>query len=767
TACSDGNACTQSDSCQNGTCTGSNPVACTASDPCHAAGTCDPTTGACSNPIAANGAACNDGNACTLVDSCQGGACVGASPVTCAASDQCHAPGTCNPSTGACSNPVAANGTACNDSNGCTQTDSCQNGTCTGTNPVTCTASDQCHGIGACNPSTGTCSTPAVANGTTCNDGNACTKSDTCQSGSCTGASPVTCTASDQCHAAGTCSPSTGTCSNPVAANGTACSDGNACTLGDSCQGGTCSGASSVTCTASDSCHTAGACNPVSGAWSNPTAANGTICNDGNACTQADACATGVCVGSNPVTCAAGDQCHAAGTCDPASGTCSNPAAPNGTGCNDGNACTQTDSCQSGACVGSNSVACPVADACHMPGTCDPVSGICSETPMPDGTSCGAASACIANPTCLSGSCQGGTPLPIDDGNACTLDTCDATNGVVHHPGSTIDRTVSTPLASAYAFLFSGSAPAQTGVAAGTIVPATMAVIRGKVSTRSGSPLPGVAVTVVNHPEFGSTLTQGDGGFDMAVNGGQVLRLHYALASYLPAERVVQTPWQDYVTADDVALVQLDAQVTAVDVSSSSGIQIARGTPSTDSDGTRQATLLVAPDTQATLKMPDGSTSPLTAMHVRATEYTVGTSGPAAMPAQLPPTSGYTYAVELSADESVAAGASGVTFTQPLSFYVENFLGFPVGTSVPTGSYDPARGARDRTRSRRRRRRAARAPVLARTSTPRPSSASVSPSVRICRSRAPRTPSTTRAIGNWVARRSSTCRSRPRRCLGR
>src|SRR5216684_665797 len=40
----------------------------------------------------------------------------------------------------------------------------------------------------------------------------------------------VTCTASDQCHVAGTCDPATGMCSNPPKANGTACNDGNACT---------------------------------------------------------------------------------------------------------------------------------------------------------------------------------------------------------------------------------------------------------------------------------------------------------------------------------------------------------------------------------------------------------------------------------------------------------------------------------------------------------------------------------------------------------
>ena len=57
--------------------------------------------------------------------------------------------------------------------------------------------------------------TPNAPNGTACNDGNACTQTDTCQAGVCAGANPVVCTASDQCHVAGTCNPTTGVCSNP------------------------------------------------------------------------------------------------------------------------------------------------------------------------------------------------------------------------------------------------------------------------------------------------------------------------------------------------------------------------------------------------------------------------------------------------------------------------------------------------------------------------------------------------------------------------
>jgi len=190
----------------------------------------------------ADGASCDDGNVCTQTDTCQAGTCVGANPVTCAANDQCHVAGTCDPATGICSNPAKPDGSTCNDGNVCTQTDTCQAGTCVGANPVTCAASDQCHVVGACNPATGICSNPAKPDGSTCNDGNACTQTDTCQAGACVGANPVICTASDQCHVAGACNPATGICSNPAKPDGSACNDNSACTTNDTCQGGLCVG---------------------------------------------------------------------------------------------------------------------------------------------------------------------------------------------------------------------------------------------------------------------------------------------------------------------------------------------------------------------------------------------------------------------------------------------------------------------------------------------------------------------------------------------
>jgi len=77
-------------------------------------------------------------------------------------------------------------------------------------------------------------------------------------------------------------------------------------------------------------------------------APGGTACSGTNACEQTYACQSGVCVGSNAVTCTASDSCHLAGTCDPSTGICSNPSAPDGTSCNGGGG---TGSCQGGTCV--------------------------------------------------------------------------------------------------------------------------------------------------------------------------------------------------------------------------------------------------------------------------------------------------------------------------------------------------------------------------------------------------------------------------------
>jgi len=255
-----------------------------------------------------------------------------------------------------------------------------------------------------------------------------------------------------------------------------------------------------------------------------------------------------------------------------------------------------------------------------------------------------------------------------------------------------LDPMVTTQFGTATEFLYSGPNAVQTGVAADTIEERRAAVIRGQVFDRAKNPLPGVTIRVLDHPELGQTLSRADGAFDLVVNGGGLLTLVYEKAGFLVAQRQVQTPWQDYAFAPEVSLVTLDPVVTAIDLTAPGGIQVARGSPSTDGDGTRQATMLFTPGTTAQMVLPDGSTQPLSSLHVRVTEYTIGPDGPQAMPAKLPPTSGYTYAVEISADEALAAGATSVRLSRAMPYYVENFLGFPVGSPVPVGYYDRVKG---------------------------------------------------------------------------
>ena len=434
-ACNDGNACTLTDSCQAGVCNGGSPKTCTAASQCQDVGTCDPMTGACSNPAKSDGTSCNDGDACTQTDSCQSGACVGASPVTCTASDQCHDLGTCDPMTGACSNPAKSDGASCSDGDACTQNDTCQSGVCGAGAPKTCTASDQCHNAGTCDPMTGACSNPVKTDGTSCSDGDACTQTDTCQSGVCSAGTPKTCTASDQCHNGGTCDPMTGACSNPAKSNGTSCSDGDACTQTDTCQSGVCSAGAPKTCTASDQCHDVGTCDPMTGACSNPTKSAGSPCSDDDACTLSDTCLAGTCTPGTPKTCAASDQCHNAGTCDPMTGSCSNPAKPNGDPCNDGNACTASDTCQTGTCTAGTATTCTASDQCHNAGTCDPQTGNCSNPAKNDGSPCSDGNGCTLTDTCQSGTCTAGAPVTCTALNGCRdAGTCDPQTGACSNP---------------------------------------------------------------------------------------------------------------------------------------------------------------------------------------------------------------------------------------------------------------------------------------------------------------------------------------------
>jgi hypothetical protein len=92
-----------------------------------------------------------------------------------------------------------------------------------------------------------------------------------------------------------------------------------------------------------------------------------------------------------------------------------------------------------------------------------------------------------------------------------------------------------TDIGSATSFLYSGTNAIQTGVTNGTIQARRAAAIRGVVRQSDGQSLPGVTISILNHVEYGQTVSRANGRFDLAVNGGGALAVKYEKSGFLPA----------------------------------------------------------------------------------------------------------------------------------------------------------------------------------------------------------------------------------------
>ena len=240
-------------------------------------------------------------------------------------------------------------------------------------------------------------------------------------------------------------------------------------------------------------------------------------------------------------------------------------------------------------------------------------------------------------------------------------------------------------------FLYSGSNPIQKDVQLSAIREDLVATLSGQVLDQDGTPLAGVKVTSLGKSELGYTISREDGKFDIAFNSGGFTTLKFERNGYATASRDIETRLQTMYGIEPVRLVKRDSKVTTLQIGSDIA-QVASGTPTTDERGTRTATVLIPPNTTAHLRMPGGGTIPVENLNVRMTEFTVGPDGPKRMPAALPPQVAYTYALEITADEAIALGAEEVVFSQPVPFYVDNFLSLPAGIAMPLGYLNPKTG---------------------------------------------------------------------------
>ena len=156
---------------------------------------------------------------------------------------------------------------------------------------------------------------------------------------------------------------------------------------------------------------------------------SGASCDDGNACTDEDTCVAGSCVGES-VVCDDNNPCTI-DFCDPLMG-CDTSIPTSVTACDDGDVCTENDVCQAGNCVPGVPITCDDGNECTTD-TCDAVEGcqfVANTNPCEDGN------ACTTGDTCDQGACVPGGPTDCDDENDCTADSCVPSIGCV---GTTLE----------------------------------------------------------------------------------------------------------------------------------------------------------------------------------------------------------------------------------------------------------------------------------------------------------------------------------------
>jgi RHS repeat-associated protein len=215
--------------------------------------------------------------------------------------------------------------------------------------------------------------------------------------------------------------------------------------------------------------------------------------------------------------------------------------------------------------------------------------------------------------------------------------------------------------------------------------PKRFSLITGLVHDINQHALPGVTITVHSHAQYGHVTTDDQGRFSIPVEGGGNLTVVYQKQGLISVQRKVYVPWNDNAIAETVVMIAEDPMATTLTFDDDPNTVIThKSAEITDESGTRAVTMVFSGDNKAYLVDEQGNdVQQLTTITSRATEYPT----PESMPAKLPPTSAFTYCAELSVD-----GAQRVRFDKPITTFIDNFLGFPVGSIVPVGYYDRDKG---------------------------------------------------------------------------
>lgn len=232
-----------------------------------------------------------------------------------------------------------------------------------------------------------TCVVVTAPTGTSCDDGAFCTTGDFCEGGACVGGPTNDCGMPHSPCDSVLCSEDSKSCSVTPVNDGTECTPTDLCQAHGVCELGDCVGVPKD-CTLSplSECNTV-SCDPATGQCVGTADAfkDNTPCVlTGDLCQVDKTCQAGLCVGGTPKDCSGFDVACEVGACDPGTGICNPVDAPSGTSCAEG-----ITECHVGACEG----------------------GECKSNPAPDGTSCNDHDACTDQDDCVAGACGGGTAV--------------------------------------------------------------------------------------------------------------------------------------------------------------------------------------------------------------------------------------------------------------------------------------------------------------------------------------------------------------------
>ena len=430
--CDDGDLCTEGSTCtEEATCEGGTPI--TYDDiPCTVCA-CTPDKGVKCEPKTM-GTPCNDNDCCTSNDFCDvcqpddpdcgeyGMQCVGDAK-DCSDEKECTQDVcSCEEGEPFCGNPDQPDGFPCvEDENACTEGDFCQGGQCLKGAPLNLDDENPC--------TQDYCEKGEVVNSpildAQCDDGNECTEDDYCYLGTCTGGEPIICEGIP-CSASVECKQGEG-CVYSWKPEGAECDDGDLCSLTEICnEEHACVGQTFNDCDDFDAC-TSDACDPNTGGCNN-TIVEG-VCDDGDPCTSTDICdPSGECLGT-PIVCADDGNPCTDDICNVGDGSCG-VSLDDGLPCADDELCNGDETCLFGMCTPGTAIVCEDdGDPCTLD-SCDSDTGTC-HTDSPDDTPCDDDDLCNGYEICVSGACEAGTVVDCSDvTELCLEKTCNPATGL-------------------------------------------------------------------------------------------------------------------------------------------------------------------------------------------------------------------------------------------------------------------------------------------------------------------------------------------------